>query len=354
MKSLHDVIAEVDALRRKMSESSDPDTLAWLEKQSLNQGVPVQPESQQEIETDSRDSDGDAAIEEDVTSSETVSVESPQVETETLAGVDPEEFPEGDSIDSVNVVQPESEIDPVTTEDHESFQPDDIDPMQIDTEDLEDAPDVTFQDVEVPGEPVLEDDEEVPSEMADAGYPPEMEEVAGPQEIEAEAGRVESDEPIDTDFPDSDVETVPQYDEDATSDVAAVEAPDVVSAEMEQSDSPEEMPQSELAESPDFDDDVQDMSFTQAEEQKTGFQGFVDHGDVSESQLDFVENPSMTFEQKSEKQMEMQMQSNQHLASEMADQLGPMFTDMRNENEQVIHDVMARETLLTSIFRQRI
>jgi len=183
--------------------------------------------------------------------------------------------------------------------------------------------------------------------------------VESPSVTDAEVPAIGSDFVSDESIPE--VETLAEDDSNdpETEAAEAFSTPDAVVPATEPFDlSDANVNSAESSELPDVEVSVSELDSAPAtpQQEPVGFQGLTESPAVTQEQADqqmLPEEPNLSFEERAEKQIEFQMRSNQDLASRLAEEIAPVFDEMRESQTQVVHDFFQSQQLLTSLLRAR-
>ncbi len=190
----------------------------------------------------------------------------------------------------------------------------------------------------------------------DAASRMERAEVELPDEVLEQPGTVgeATDTVSDIDVADEALPAIedPVIPEESATDTPAISVPAVTTAALEEL-SPDD------GVLPEFNDITPDESdspeLSRVSQPSVGFQGIRDLPDVTQQDLELEElkDPSVSQDERSERQMEMQMRSSDNLAAELAQELGPAFDEMREVQAQVVQDYVNEQMNVTWMLRAR-
>lgn len=89
----------------------------------------------------------------------------------------------------------------------------------------------------------------------------------------------------------------------------------------------------------------------QPEQDQTGFQGFKD-AVVTEEQLADMDSQEGSENPYTEQRFEFQQRVNADFVQQLADELGPTFDDMRDQQTMAVHEYVAHQQLLSILLRE--
>lgn len=90
-------------------------------------------------------------------------------------------------------------------------------------------------------------------------------------------------------------------------------------------------------------------------EDDPGFQGFTQSPPMTQSQLDATDltDPSLTYEQRAEKQYAYGQKISESIAEDLAREISPMFSELRQHASDTVHNYTQEQTLLATMLRPR-
>jgi len=285
--------------------------------------------------------------------SDDVSIETgdePNVEAQQHEGL-PEAETGGTEVDW----QQSPEVMTADTTDHDEPTEDSIDVVSAESPELN-APDIETLDAhnEEAAEPDAQDEPELESNQHEAPISPETDS----PEIET------AEEPQLGDV--NEQEMSPAHEGDSPA-LENVQPPDAGNLELQVDDQPDEsapevageQPESvqppELHEMPDISENETQLDDTSAQVTETpGFNGYIDEPVQSQTDIDRKDDladPTMSHNERMERQFEWQQQVNEDLVSRLGQELGPVFEDMREQQVSAVHDYVTSQQLVSAMLR---
>lgn len=251
----------------------------------------------------------------------------------------------------------------------------------VDTEELEDIENVDIPAQDAIDEGAIPSGPETPDREVDSEIPP----IEGAVTDGASDGNVETDPAIpdftgdvelpETDIYDPEIASIPEQSADTESDID-LPADDAIEFDEPEVDAQtvDELPAADIPTSqaspldeaavpestsaqndelPPADSVVSEMPPTP--DAPTGFRGVIDQPAVTQEDLELeeVNDPSVSQEERSERQMDMHMRASDNLAAELAQELGPAFEEMREVQAQIVQDYVTEQQLVTWMLRAR-
>ena len=374
----------------KSAESSDSGTAETLERDSSHDTISgvMLPDGTGEPEAgsvelsdddstpdiDSPDLEGDDVNEqgEQQETDEMADDSTPDIDSPDIAGdLPPEELPNSDGADDEESEESEPTAQELTDAEQPDVTVDDLDestdsvdeadvaePDQTDNESqsmtavgidfdgefkpieelsyLQDEPDVSSPDVS---------DSTLSDESDSADDADSVQSIEQSDQGEASSLDVPSDD--DTQQPDvtsPDIGEIPSTDSDDLSDEDGNDKP------LEPTSPPDEQPDIEVS----LSSDLQELPDTPSD--PVGLQSDVTYAPMTQTEADrgdINNDPSLSNQEKIDKQIDYQMQMNEDLAGKLAQELGPHFDELREHQVQSVHDYFQEQQLLTSLLRAR-